>query len=300
MLSLLPSDRNDQRIFVTIYTALGAVARPIIAVLALRIVDETSSPRFAPNLSWVLTIGLFCVASASLLEIAVRKDQGLTAVPVQATPRGRWPAEMKWIFAATALHAGALYMMSRLFLFTPVRSDNGHAGAWLLILWSVGLAAGPLLRILSIRASFPLAVGVAGIFACLIFLPSMPVPIRLAAALIYGAALSLSGAELLNAVARLTTEHGGSSGGMVFAAYAVVIKIAMAVGNGGLAFLLDGYSVGSWASSVALVVIHIGGAVCCMLAWQRSQLRPAGLGAQRVQGARSVRMAGHDSLGEAV
>lgn len=271
LLSILPADQDDQRLYVTMYSALGAVARPITALLALLIVNENSPFALGLDLGWVLAIALFCVASALVLEYAVRTRGALAIGSTSARQRESWPVELNWILAATAFHAGALYMMSRLFLFTAAPSDGRHTGAWLLILWSLGLAAGPLIRMLSRKSFFPFAVTAAGIFACMILLTSTPLPVRLGAALLYGATLSASGADLLGAIARVTTDRGGTSGGMAFAAFAVVIKVAMALGNGALAFLLDGYSTNASATIAALVVIHVGGAVCCVFIWRRER-----------------------------
>jgi len=219
----------------------------------------------------VLAIALFCVASALLLEYAVRTSGDPSPGSNLARQQETWPTELNWILAATAFHAGALYTMSRLFLFTTADGDARHTGAWLLILWSLGLTIGPFIRILFRRSVFPFAVIAAGIFACTILLPSAPMPVRLGAALMYGAALSASGADLLGAIARVTTERGATAGGMAFAAFAVVIKVAMALGNGILAFLLDGYATHEGATTVGLVVIHGGGAICCVLIWRRAR-----------------------------
>lgn len=270
LLSILPANPKEQKLYVTLHAALGASARLLTASTAFLIVDSTSLLLSAVHIGWVMVLAASGIATSFLLEYAV-PAHGEPEIPrSERVAGGGWPQELNWLLASTAFHAGALYMMSRLFLFAPPSDGLQAVGPWTLIAWTVGLTIGPCLPRKSDRASFPVAVAAAASASSLLLISSIPFPAKLVFAAIYGAGLSTSGAQLLGAIAYLVREGSGASAGMAFAAFALITKVAMAAGNGSLAFLLDGYAADAQATTITLATINLGGGILCVLAWRNA------------------------------
>ena len=270
LLSILPANPQEQKLYVTLHAALGASTRLLTAGTAFLIVDSTSSLLSAVHIGWVMALAASGIATSFLLEYAVR-GRGEPEVPHTDRVKGDgWPQGLNWLLASTAFHAGALYMMSRLFLFAPPSHGVQAVGPWVLIAWTVGLTIGPCLPRNSDRASFPVAVVGAALASSILLIPSVPFPVKLCFAIVYGAGLSASGAQLLGAIAFLVREGSGASAGMAFAAFALITKVAMAAGNGSLAFLLDGYAADAPATSITLATINLGGGILCAMAWHNA------------------------------
>ncbi|WP_445192607.1 hypothetical protein ACT009_01330 [Sphingomonas sp. Tas61C01] len=274
LLSILPEDAGERRLFVTLHTALGAFARLVTAATAFLIVDAVDPARSAIHLGWVVALASFGVVTVLLLELAVGARPTVSTLPSDPADDRGWPAGLTWLLATTLFHASALFMMSRLFLFAPQADGATVSGPWVLTAWTCGLTAGPFLWGRCRRLSFPVAVAVAAIAASVLLMSGLPLPVKLIAACGYGIGLGASGAELIGAIGHLVRKGSGASAGMAFAAFAFVTKIAMAAGNGALAFILDGYAADERSTLALLATINLVGGLSCALAWRRAKRAP--------------------------
>ena len=284
LLAILPADVEERRRYVTLHAAAGAAARVVTAGTAFLVVGSATVMGAAFHLGWVVALALSGIATVLVLE-RIARTSGRGELREIGEADGRtWPVGLTWLLASTVFHAGALFMMSRLFLFAPHEVGAASSGPWLLTAWTCGLTIGPFLRSRFGRASFPLSVAIAATTSGVLLIPGLPPPVALLAALAYGVGLSASGADLLGAISQLVRKGSGVSAGPVFAAFAFVTKIAMAAGNGSLAFFLDGYAADNRSTYAALAAVSLLGGLLCVLAWSRAdrgRFHRAGAAARR-------------------
>lgn len=264
LLSLLPNDDREQRLFVTLYSTLGSSARLLTAGGAFLIAGSVPNAR----LGWVIGLAGFVVFSAFYLDRVARSRASAPLPSSSAYRSPGWPIGFNWYLLALASHAGALFMMSRLLLFTPEIAGQVATGPWMTLAWASGMAVGPWWAMRQSNFVLPMAIALtAGAAIALVSIVSFEA--KVGASLLYGIGLGASAAALLGAVAKQIRHRTGPADVLAFATLALNTKLAMAVGNGALAFLLDGYVAGDSATVRTLILISLIGAAICLLAWLR-------------------------------
>jgi Na+/melibiose symporter-like transporter len=271
LLGALSTSRAAQRRLVRLHAFAIAGARLLTAGMALAIVGQSGVGAWRGQTLLPVIIGACVLATVYVLERAIRVRAPTIATQASAIrDRGGWPAGLASVLIATACHAGALFMISRLFLFTPRHGGEDSSGPWLLFAWTIGMTVGPCVVAKGHRHLFPAALVVATAASILILVPDLSPVVRLAAAFVYGLGLSVAGVELLARVTRLSTEGNGVADGRIFALFGCTAKLAMAAGNGSLAFLIGDYASGSrWAGTIPALIGTIG-AIIGIAAWCRS------------------------------
>jgi Na+/melibiose symporter-like transporter len=286
LLSLLPGDKADVRAFVALNSTMGALARLTTAVATFLIAGGLPQVTEVQAQFYAYLLGLLVIAVSFSLErtFAGALPNSPIELPQQAdigpdTGLHMLPIGFGWLLTCFGVHAAALFMVSRLFLFTGNLAGSSAAGPWLMLCSSAGIAAGPILGMLMTRhvrvtTAFSLTTGGTAVMAVMLSFASVPTGARIPASALYGMFLGASGMLLWLSATQRVREYARATrrraDWVAFGSISVVIKIGVAAGNGLLAFFIDGYAAGNPLQSLWLAVLSAGGALICVLAWRRS------------------------------
>ncbi len=274
LLSLLPPQLGATFNLVAVNSIAGSAARLLVAVLAICIVGSVSatSPYLESTSCALVASG--AILSAFVLARSLGHGEMPAPLTIQLDLRDALAGEFGWLAFAFLAHAGALFTISRLLLFTPPTQTWPAPGGWMVLAFTIGMTLGPWLAIKVLpvigEADFSLSMLVITVSAIPIVLLNLAIEARMAAALAHGAALGASGYMLWQALADTVRQRAVRSPGIegpAYAAIALTTKIGIALGSGALGFLIDGYEQAHTPASVAIVAMTGLGAGLCLWAW---------------------------------
>lgn len=274
--SLLPIDEADARAYVRLRTTLGAVARLAVTAVNLGLAQLPARIFHVGGAATLLAMGgLIVISAVNLMGVA-----GPTLkARVQPTPTNTGfaaPPGLLVVLAAFLVSTTLFASLSRLLIFTPAPSGFRLLGAWLLLAFSIGNVAGPLLapRLeaqVGRRAALSISAAAAIVFGDLLLAApaGCAPPLQIAAAAIYGLGLSAVGAYLWEAASRIVRSHAARTGertdGMVFGLVIFTIQISIALGSLLLGAVLEDHVRDGLSSALTAGVVNTAGGVLVTL-----------------------------------
>lgn len=260
--TLLPADSADAARYVALRNVLSAAARLGVTVANLAIFQLPAAV-LAHGTVLFASFGALATFSALALsfELATQAQPLFERRPLPALRFDLPPGTWRMLLAFLVSVAG-LATLSRVLIFTPGQ------GALLLLLFSVGTVAGPLLvqRVVT-RLGWNRAAAAAILFTGLSAIPLTlrPDAATLPAGFAYGVGLSGVGTLLWQMASDIIREHarntGARSDGLVFGLVIFVIHLAVAIGALPLGLLIPVVARGAGAGLTGGTIIWASGAL---------------------------------------
>lgn len=270
---LLPSNEEVAASYARLRVLFSGITR-IVAIGIHMVLTSADMPLL--ELSAFILIGGCLIASAWNLFGVDFPDRVIPDVERRRPPG--WPDGLPTLLAAFAISSALLSLFSRLLIFTPASGPFGdHIGSWLLGAFYCGVVAGPsvqhrLIAMFPERAIWRGTIGL--VLSTAVFIPfgGWPVVTMIAAAL-HGIGMSMIGAQLWTAAARIAmadARSGNRRDGLVAGAVILTTHLSMAVCSLLLGPLIEAYEAGDVRAAIgALLLVAGGGAVIAPLAFTR-------------------------------
>ncbi|WP_404713810.1 MFS transporter [Sphingomonas sp. MMS24-J13] len=260
MISLLPDGDAEATAYVRLRSSLAAIARLAVTVANL-LLAGWPGPIVHFGAGVVLAaISIAIISTAWLLRRSATRPAASGPRPVPKSRRFALPIGTVRLLGSFALAVAAMPVISRLLIFAPSTAALPRLGAWLLVLFTLGSVAGPLLttRIEKQHGWHRTWLGSIGLAVLsgdvLLFTIRGPVAIALGLAFLHGVGLGVMGTLQWQTASRLVRDHAARTGqrtdGFLFGLVIFTIQCAVAIGSLLFAPLLDDFAAGGTSSAL--------------------------------------------------